>query len=98
MYKVKNNLSPSFMQSIFPGIINSYNLRNNPSFKTGNVHTTYNGTETLRYRGPITWDLLPSDIKESSGLDEFKRKIKLWKPRGCTCRMCKVYIANLGFI
>ena len=39
-----------------------------------------------------TWDLVPKDIKESNSLIEFKRKIKLWKPRGCTCRMCKVYI------
>ena len=98
MYKVKNKLSPSFMHSIFPRMDNTYNLRNSPTFKSGNIRTTYNGTETLMYRGPKTWDLVPNDIKEASSLKEFKRKIKLWEPEGCTCRMCKVYIANLGFI
>ena len=98
MFKVKNNLSPSFMHSIFPDNQNSYNLRNNSAFQTNNIRTTYNGSETLMYRGPKTWDLVPNDIKESSCLNEFKIKIKLWKPEGCTCRMCKVYITNLGFI
>ena len=98
MYKVKNNLSPSFMKSIFPDSDNTYNLRNNPSFKTKNIRTTYYGTETLMYRGPKTWDLVPNNIKQSNNLKEFKRKIKLWKPKGCACRMCKVFVANLGFI
>ena len=62
MYKVKNNLSPCFMHSILPGMDNTYNLRNNPTFRTENILAV------------------------------------LWKPEGCTCRMCKVYISNLGFI
>ena len=71
MYKVKNNLSPGFMHSIFPSM-------------------------GLMYRGPKTWNLVPQKIKEAGHLHEFKRRIKLWKPEGC--RMCKVYITNLGFI
>ena len=98
MYKVKNNLSPCFMHSIFPGIDNTYNLRNNPTFRTENIRTTYYGSETLMYRGPKVWELVPQKIKEAGNLAEFKIKIKLWKPEGCTCRMCKVYISNLGFI
>ena len=50
MYKVRNNLSPSFMQSVFPTVTKPYNLRNNPTFKS--VKHTYYGTETLTYRGP----------------------------------------------
>ena len=98
MFKVKNNLCPRFMHSIFPEAVNTYNLRNNPSFRTENIRTTYNGTETLTYRGPRTWDLVPNNIKQSITIEEFKIKRKLWKPEGCTCRMCKVFIGNLGFI
>ena len=98
MYKVKHNLSPSFMQSIFPGTNKIYNLRNNPEFKTENIRTTHYGSETLKFRGPKTWELVPTYIKDSNRLNEFKRKIRVWKPNGCMCRMCKVYIANLGFI
>ena len=77
MYKVKHNLSPSFMHSIFPNMNTTYNLRNNPEFITENIHTTYSGSETLTFRGPKTWDLVPKNMKESSNLNEFKIKIKL---------------------
>ena len=98
MYKLKHNLSPSFMHSVFPSMNITYNLRNNLEFKTGNIRTTYSGSETLTFRGPKTCDLVPKNIKASSDLNEFKVKINLWKPEGCVCRMCRVYINNLGFI
>ena len=98
MFKAKNKLSPDFMQTIFPREENIYNLRKNRDFKVENVRTTYFGTETLKYRGPKVWDLVPEHIKSSNDLVEFKRKIKVWRPEGCTCRMCKVFIPNLGFL
>ena len=50
------------------------------------------------YRGPQTWDIVPNEIKNSSSLEQFKQKIKLWKPLTCKCRLCKVYLHNIGFI
>ena len=98
IYKVKNNLSPSFMKNIFIEHKKPYNLRNNPEFKTSNVHTVFNGTETITSRGPKTWTLVPSHIKKSKSVSEFKDKIKYWEPVGCECRLCKVYVQDLGFI
>ena len=98
MFKVKNNLSPIFMKSVFPDTSNPYNLRNKPEFKTSNVRTVSYGTETLTFRGPKTWLLVPNVIRNSESLSEFKAKIKQWKPEGCTCRICRIYVANLGFI
>ena len=48
--------------------------------------------------GPKTWDIVPPEIKESKSLLEFKQKIKRWIPTECTCRLCKSYIYNLGFL
>ena len=98
MYKVKNNLSPSFMKTIFPLSNNPYHLRNRQIYETENIRTVSYGIETISYRGPKTWALVPDKIKNSTNLLEFKTKIKQWKPQGCSCRLCKVYIANLGFI
>ena len=98
MYKVKHNLSPIFMKNIFPDSTNPYNLRNAPEFNTFNIRTVYNGTETISFRGPRTWALVPNEIKNSKSLSQFKNKIKNWKPEGCMCRLCKVYIQDLGFI
>ena len=50
------------------------------------------------YRGPKLWTQIPSNIKNSSTLGEFKAKIKSWKPVECKCRLCKRFISNLGFI
>ena len=98
MYKIKNNLSPVPMQELFKEKINHYDLRNKSFWETDNVRTVKYGTETIRYMGPKTWDLVPCDIKVSKSLLEFKAKIKKWKPNGCTCRLCRPYIYNLGFL
>ena len=81
MFKVKNNLPPNFMNDVFPESTNPYNLRNAPTFKVSNTHSVYNGTETISFRGPKTWALVPNDIKQSKSLAEFKAKIRRWKPR-----------------
>ena len=98
MYKIKNNLSPLPMQELFTQNLNMHDLRNKRCWETHNVRTVIYGTETIRYRGPKTWDLVPTKIEECKSLREFKDKIKQWKPEGCTCRLCKSYIHNIGFI
>ena len=98
MYKVKNNISPLPMQELFTAQANVHDLRNKRCWEIPNVRTVHHGTETIRYRGPKTWELVPPEIKDSNSLREFKVKIKAWKPEGCTCRLCKTFIHNLGFI
>ena len=98
LYKVQNDLSPNFMKSIFKISENHYNLRIDNTFQNSNIRTVYYGSETLSYRGPQIWQIVPQDIKNSSSLVEFKRKIRRWTPAGCKCRICKTYIFNLGFL
>ena len=97
MFKVKHDLSPRFMHTIFASSKNPYNLRYDSSFKTENIRTVTYGSETLSYRGPELWTQIPSNIKYSSTLGEFKAKIKSWKPVECKCRLCKRFIPNIGF-
>ena len=42
--------------------------------------------------------MVPNNIKNSSSLNKFKSSIKSWKPNECPCRLCKKYIAEVGFI
>ena len=98
MYKVKHNLSPKPFANIFTSSLSSYDLRNKRYWQPRNVRTVNYGTETISFRGPKTWDIVPVDIKNSKTLLEFKSKIKKWKPSDCTCRLCKIYINNLGFM
>ena len=98
MYKLKNNISPTLLRDIIPLKNNNHNLRSENPFLTSNVRTVFNGTETIAFRGPKTWDLVPMEIKQAVSLTDFKRKIKHWEPKGCTCRLCKVYVQNVGFL
>lgn len=97
MYKAHNDISPSLMKSVFPQRDIRYDLRNKNTFYSRNVHTVLNGTETISFRGPQIWALVPENIKSSTTLNEFKAKIKNWEPAGCTCRLCRNFILNLGF-
>ena len=86
------------MNEVFVDSQNPYNMRNQPTFEVTNVKSVYNGTETISFRGPQIWSLVPESIKCSQSLAEFKNEIKKWKPVGCKCRLCKIYIPKLGFI
>ena len=98
MYRAKKHISPTPMQEIFTEQIIPYDLRNERCWQVPNARIVYNGLESIRYRGPKIWASLPTTIKESKSLAEFKTKTKTWKDSNCTCRLCKTYIANLGFI
>ena len=97
MYKVKTGIAPLIMNDVFEVSDSHYNLRFK-AWATHNVRTVNNGTETLSFRGPKTWEILPDSIKYVKSLTEFKMKIKTWEPVGCTCRLCQTYIPSLGFI
>ena len=97
LFKTKNGYTLAFMNKIFT-LKRKVLYCSEQIFMTRNVRTVHNGTETLSYLGPKIWLIIPIDIKDSMSLGEFKRKIRLWKPTNCPCRICKVYINNVGFI
>ena len=98
MYKAEQKLSPLPIQELFKKRDEIHDLRQGRSWEVPRVQKVNYGIETLRYRGIKTWDLIPDDIKASRSLPIFKQKIKKWKPMGCTCRLCKDYIFNLGYL
>ena len=98
MYKVKHGLCPTSISDLFPLKNNRYNLRKDHEFILPRIKSVKNGKETLAYRGPFTWALVPNEIKNAESFPEFKRKIKTWEPKGCCCRLCRKYVHNLGFI
>ena len=98
IFKTKNNLNPTFMKNIFTERNMQYSLRNENHLRLPKVKTTTYGIENIQYRGCHLWSSLPSEIKDSNTLAEFKRKIKSWKENTCICRLCKVFIKDLGFL
>ena len=76
IYKVKQHISPNFISEIFPPTNIAYNLRNTGDFKRTKVNTVLWGSETIRYIGPIIWDLLPLNIQTTPTQKSFISKVK----------------------
>ena len=98
MFKVKNNLSPSFIVGLFPKFETGYNLRNKREFIRSKVKTVQLGMESIRYFSPTIRDTLPEEIKSVTTLDSFKQKIQNWDGMNCPCRLCKDFCPSLGFL
>ena len=96
MFKVKNNMCPEIVLNLF---CKNANPRSSAYFYRPNVNKVYKGEHSLRYFGPIVWDIMvPEKIKSLSTLVEFKREIAGWVPDNCPCRLCKDFIPGLGFV
>ena len=98
MYKILNGLSPDIMQDIFEIKSNYYNTRNAPPFSSRNIKTVRYGLQTISYMAPKIWDLVPKEMKQVTTLNQFKAKIKIWKLKNCSCRLCRTYLPQIGFI
>ena len=68
MYTIYNHLSPLPMQELFTKKDNTHDLRNKKCWESYNVNRVRYGTETIRYRGPTPWELVPTVIRESNSL------------------------------
>ena len=90
MYKVKNKMTPVPFQEIFT-------INKKGDFVIPKINTVKRGEETVRYRGPKIWEIVPEEIKKAESLAIFKNQIKEWKPVDCTCRLCKVFVKGLGY-
>jgi len=95
MYKVKNKLSPIFMQELF-----THNpARGKDRFLRPNVKGVTYGEKSLRIFGPIIWnEMLPESLKSCVSLESFKESIKVWVPTNCKCALCRDYIAGVGYV
>ena len=98
IFKGKNSLASEIMTEVFDIKKPLYNLRSETShFKRNNVKSTLYGIWSVRHFGPKIWNIVPQNIRASNSLNQFKSLIKFWKPDTCPCRLCKNFIAQVGF-
>ena len=100
MYKVKNKQGPALLNDIFKSAnYQGRALRRNKDFSRPKIITKKYGEKTLENMGSVMWNLLPNDIREIETLEEFKVRIKSWKPKKCPCYLCKYYfLEGVGLI
>ena len=98
VYKFENNLSPPPIDDMFQVCKINYNLRHFQQFANPRKNSVKMDLETITYHAPQFWNLVPTEFKDAPSLPIFKEKIKSWYYDNCPCRLCKTYIANIGFV
>ena len=97
-FKVLHGISPPLLNEVFVERNCNYNLRGNNFLKRRRVNSVRYGTESVSFLAPKIWDTLPKEIKNSERLNAFKAKIKNWVPHERPCRLCNIYVWQVGFI
>ena len=98
MFKISKHLSVHLMSELFHQKVNHYDLWNPYEFSIANVNSVLHGQGSISYLGTLIWQLVPSEFKDLNTLNAFKTAIRKRKPNTCSCRLCKTYIGNVGFI
>ena len=96
MFKVYQSMLPLIFSELFLGRDICYNLRSNSNFAVPNGKSAFYGSESISYLGPKIWDIVPLELEDLTSLNAFKKGIKKWQPKKCSCRLCKQYVSNLG--
>ena len=96
MYKVKHNLNPPNICSIFKEHTSQYNLRQS-DFSVPRFRTVAYGKHSLRYLGTKLWGMLSSGERGLISLSSFKcmirkKNLSLLLEDGCkNCTLCNSY-------
>ena len=98
IYKVMQEISPPLLTEVFVPRQCNYELRGNNFLERRRVKSVRYGTESIASLAPKIWEILPNEIKDSDTLQIFKAKIKKWVSVECPCRLCKIYLPQVGFI
>ena len=92
VYKSISYLNPKFMCSFITHKEIPYNLRKGQVISLPPARSTYYRTNSLHFRGSLIWNSLPSYIKFSRLVCEFKNNRKSFKNIDCCSLMCQTCI------
>ena len=96
VYKSLNKPSPdNYFDSLFASKRRQDPLQND--LLVPSVRTMTKDKDSAKYLGAVTWNSIPSHIKQQDSLEKFCDLIKKWKP-DCKCKLCKGYIGHIGYI
>ena len=73
-------------------------MRKNTYIERRIIKSCKYGSETVSNLGAKLWNILPENVKKAESLQDFKEKIRFWTPLYCPCKLCKTYMANVGYV
>ena len=87
-------INPSFTAEVFVTNVVPYDLRGRTNLKLEqtSMASILSGSLVIKL-----WQTMPQEIEESQNLEVFDRNIKSITIE-CSCKLCKSFIVNLGFL
>ena len=70
IFQISENFSVP-LSELFCQKVNYYDLRNPYEFSIANVNSVVNGQASIRYLGPLMWQLVPSEFKDLNTVSAF---------------------------
>ena len=98
IYKFLNDLSPPIMSEVFQINECPYNLRNPRTLASKHKSAVIYGLDNIAFQDPQIGQDIPLEIRNSESLYLFKSNIKQMQSISCQCKICKTFIANLGYL
>ena len=89
VYKVVNELCPTYLSNLVHVRNKCINFRSKNNLTVPKFNTITHGKESFRYKAPYFWNTLSNNMKNASSLYSFKSFLSEWAPSCiCTCGFC----------
>ncbi len=88
IFKALHGSTTIYIRDLFEEKDIIYNLHSSVSLTKTKCNTVTYGLNSFWYKGAKIWNDLPTEIKNSITLAEFKNQIKKWQGPKCHCNMC----------
>ena len=85
IYKIVKGEAPAILKNFFIFWKSIHNIRNFQIINNHNKNAMRYGLETICYRTPYLWAILPEEYQYQNYVRKFKEKIKNWKYETCIC-------------
>ena len=81
LFKVLNKSVPEIMYDVFTENNSNNYERHTQTLVSRTVRTVHYGTDSIVFLALKIWKIVPSNMKESKSINEFKLEIKKWVPK-----------------
>ena len=96
LFKIFKGITNPVLYYIFPLRSVYYNLRYQIDFSVIRANASHFGLNSLQYFALKVWNVGSPELKNLNNFEMFKSEIRKWEPTHCKCKLCLLYIQNVG--
>ena len=90
VFKCLHKCSPTYTTDMFSISASPYDTRGGIKLIQPRVNSSRNGLKSFRYQGAKIWNELPTSMKNTEDVSEFKYRLNEWPGPVCKCGSCEL--------